>query len=160
MADRVETVVLLSDAEINRRAAEERQRAIEAGELKELDTCIPGGLYKSADGRWHDAHGRELGSESGELASDKQYEMPPAYTMQIGGPEVTDAVKEGADPEDDAWRSDMKDQRRESMANPVEGAPVFGDTVLPPLEDEEEETDAEGKKTGRKVKRARRSRGK
>ena len=31
----------------------------------------------------------------------------------------------------------MTDQRRESMANPVEGAPMLGDTVLPPLEDDE-----------------------
>jgi hypothetical protein len=150
-------VMIADPAEVQRRAAAERLRAIEAGEVQDFSKTIPGGLYQSADGRYHDAHGREI-TVDGDLASDKQFQMPPVGLMPVGGPQVTDAVKAGADPEDDAWREDMVAQRRESMANPVEGAPIVGDTVLPPLEDEEEETDAEGKKTGRKVKRAKRSR--
>ena len=40
------------------------------------------------------------------------------------------------------------------MANPVEGAPILGDTVLPPLDDDVEEVD-ETTGTKRRVKRRR-----
>jgi hypothetical protein len=158
MADTKETVVFIDAHEAQRRAAAEKVRAMEAGELKELDTCIPGGLYKSPDGQWHDAHGRVLGGEDGELASDKQWELPPAISAQVGGPEVTDAAKTDDSAEENEWRKDMREQRRESIANPVEGAPVSSEAVIPAFEEDEDETDAEGKKTGRKVKRAARRR--
>ena len=150
----VERVILIDAHEQARRAAEERQRALDAGEVEAPDKTVPGGKYKAPDGRWHDAHGREI-TESGELASETQYELPDQQTTQIGGPEVTDAAKAGENDEgDEAWRADMKDQRRESMANPVEGAPILGDTVLPPLDDDVEEVD-ETTGTKRRVKRRR-----
>jgi hypothetical protein len=146
-----ERIVIIDQAESQRRAAEERLRAQEAGEVSQLDKTIPGGKYQAPDGRWHDAHGREI-TEDGELASETPYELPPASTAQVGGPEVTDAAREDADEDENAWRSDMKEQRRASMAEPVEGAPIFGDTILPPLEEDEgdEGGDKPRRRRGRK----------
>lgn len=137
MADKekepVERVVILDPAESARRAAAEK---LAAGDESPFKPVPPGGVYQSQDGRFHDAHGREV-TEDGELVEGTGYEFPSPATAALGGPEVTDAERAGESDDEKAWRDDMKDQRRESMANPVEGAPMLGDTVLPPLEDDE-----------------------
>lgn len=162
MADReketpVERVIILDQNEAARRAAAERFAAEQAGESP-FKKVPPGGVYRWPDGRFHDAHGREV-SEDGKLASETNWELPPAATAQLGGPDVTDAAAEGPDAEDGEWREDMKAQRRESIANPVEGAPMFGDPILPPLEDDEEEEEDPETGTKRRVKKSAKKRG-
>jgi hypothetical protein len=140
----VERVVVIDHAETARRDAEARLNA-DPAEAERFRNTIPGGKYGTADGRFVDAHGPLVGEPQAAPAT-------PA-TMQLGGPEVTDAAKAQADgAEGEAWRKDMLEQRRESADNPVEGAPVVAFTTLPPLDDDE--VDEAGTKTGRKVKRA------
>jgi hypothetical protein len=151
MTDKVERVVVIDHAEMARRNAE-AQLAADPAETEQFRATIPGGRYGTADGRFVDAHGREI-TEDGELVGEPQATPATPASMQLGGPEVTDAAKAQAEgSESEQWRKDMLDQRRESADNPVEGAPFVVFTTLPALEDEE--VDESGKKTGRKVKRA------
>jgi hypothetical protein len=155
MTDKVERVVVIDHNEMARRDAEAK---LAAGPGEKLDQTVPGGKYATQDGRFVDAHGREI-SESGELVGEPQAAPATPATMQIGGPEVTDAAKAQAEEsESEAWRKDMLAQRRESAdEDRPEGAPVVA-SMLPPIE--EDEVDESGKKTGRKVAKKAARRGK
>lgn len=147
MTDRV---VMIDHNEAARQAAERKLAEEQSGESVQFATTIPGGKYATGDGRFVDAHGREI-DEAGDLVGEPQ-SAPASFTMQVGGPEVTDAAKAQANESDaEAWRKDMIEQRRESMDNPVEGAPYVAFSTMPALEDEE--VDDAGTKTGRKVAR-------
>ena len=104
-------VIIIDQHERARLAAEEHERARLAGELAQLDKTVPGGKYQAPDGRFHDAHGREI-TEDGELASDTQYEHPPAVTAQVGGPDVTDAARQDEGDDEKAWRDRMTNARQ------------------------------------------------
>jgi hypothetical protein len=124
-------VVLVDPAETARRQAERR---LEEGDEKLFEKSkIPGGVYQSPDGRYHNAHGDEV-TEDGDIV---EVEKPKAAQEE----------------DDDEWRADMKAQRRESAKMlPPPGAPITGDTYLPPLEDEDE---GDSEATPRKARRRR-----
>lgn len=80
-----------------------QQRAAEAAALgdRRLDETVPGGLYKGADGRFHDSFGREV-DEEGQLVGDSPRLVVPAgmrppqgSAVFLGTPEELDGIKEG-----------------------------------------------------------------
>jgi hypothetical protein len=127
--ERVERVVVIDHAEAARMAAE---RKLAAGDTPPLDKAkAPGGVYQSSDGRYHNANGDEV--------------------TEDGDPVEVEKPKAAQEEDDDEWRADMKAQRRESAKTPAPpGAPITGDTYLPPLDDEEDE---EGEATPRKARK-------